>query len=149
MTWLKHLKRYLAERQERNRLLLQLDEAMDEWVRATRDGDIDRRTYGERVSEAKYAMYAVQTQIDHHQTKALLRLAIGYGLPIPSQIPFRGNEDWDLRSGMMILNVDAQMKLRREVALERDIRQKPFLSWAAFAISVVSLCISSLNAIFG
>ena len=103
------------------------------------------------VSEMLAEIDPLQAELDGIETKRRLRRARKWGVPIPDR-PKSGEENdmWKLSAfHEHVLSEQGHLFLRRETALEREIAQKPLISWAALAISVVSLSISALNAIFG
>lgn len=85
---------------------------------------------------------ATISQIETH--RAIIR-AGRWQVPLPSK-PTSTDEDnefwhWDSMHREFYLTDAGIAHLRREVFLERDLRTKPWLSWAAIAISLVSLIV--------
>lgn len=94
--------------------------------------------HNERTEVALY-----YDQIEWIKTKRLVRRAVRYSVPIPPRVE---GEDWEesRQLGHWMLTPVGAAKLRREVAVEVDIRQKPWLNWLAVGISAASLAIAIL-----
>jgi hypothetical protein len=76
------------------------------------------------------------------RTKRLLRTARRLLIPTPDW-PSAGDE-WEQSSVTYapILSPVAEHKLRREIAVERELRQKPWLNWVTLVIALISLVVS-------
>lgn len=75
--------------------------------------------------------------LDILRTKQAIRRAIKYGVPIPK----RNDESdfWNISSMRPDHLTDhGFMHIRREIAIEVDIQQKPWLNWLAVAVSFLS-----------
>ncbi|HEV7344281.1 MAG TPA: hypothetical protein VGN60_01425 [Devosia sp.] len=92
--------------------------------------------YEEHLETALY-----YDEIEWIKTKRLIRTAVRYSVPIPTRAE---GEDWEQSRhlGHWLLTPVGATKLRREVAVEVDIRQKPWLNWLAVAISAASLVVA-------
>ncbi len=80
-------------------------------------------------------------EIDEIITQRLIRKAIKWGIPIPK----REEGDAWLRSsqlGTWSLTDSVSMRLRREIAHEVEISQKPWLNWCALIISLFGLIVA-------
>lgn len=77
------------------------------------------------------------------RTRRLLRAARRLLIPTPPW-PAESSEDWDVSTVTYdpILSAAAAHKLRREIAYERELRQKPWLNWFTLVIALFSLIIS-------
>lgn len=92
-----------------------------------------------------------EQEISKLQTIRLLRRSRRWGVPVPDRPQGTDeNEYWEHchSVGGHALNVNGQKLLRREIAEEYELYSKPILAWAAIAISVISLVLSVLSAIF-
>ncbi len=94
----------------------------------------------------------IQSQIDEIETARIIRRAKAWGVPIPpspkwSEEPVYDDEYWDWSNihGKYYLNAKGKALLRREAYTEMEMFYKPWLTWAALAISVISLVFSMLK----
>ncbi|MFK0273328.1 hypothetical protein ACIQUG_06620 [Ensifer sp. NPDC090286] len=97
------------------------------------------------AEEQEYFEVSIQYDlIDAIRTKQLIREAIRLGVPVPRHS--KESDFWyeSRQLGSKHLTDDGQHFLRREIASEIELRQKPFLTWGAFLISVLGLCISMI-----
>jgi hypothetical protein len=112
---------------------------------------VSRDAFGGAIAEMQFELQIPEYEIDRLETSMRLREARRWGVPLPDR-PNSGDSDdyWDYcySMGDHVLSVKGHKYLRREIANEREIFQKPFLSWAAICISVVSLVVSALNSLF-
>lgn len=100
------------------------------------------RQLGMQHSHERATAAAAISQIE---TRRAIVRAGRWQVPLPSQ-PADVEQDnefwhWSSKHGKFYLTDAGIAHLRREVFLERDLRTKPWLSWAAIAISLVSLIV--------
>jgi len=83
----------------------------------------------------------INDEISNIESTRLAGKARHWGVPVPPQTD---GENWRQSSalGTWSLTEIGAMKLRREIAIEVEISQKPWLNWAALAISLGSLMVS-------
>jgi hypothetical protein len=86
--------------------------------------------------------------IDQLETRQKRRAAWRYGVPIPpTPSAYESDKYWNwcLALGEHHLTTEGHAHLRREIAHERELLYKPWMSWLALGISFVSLAISAAN----
>ncbi|MBA1139374.1 hypothetical protein [Mesorhizobium neociceri] len=91
----------------------------------------------------------VDAEIAEIETAQTLRRAGQWRILTP-QRPYKEDEDndfweWHGVHGRYYLTEEAMRRVRREVYEEREMRMKPWLTWLAVLISVISLAISVLK----
>jgi hypothetical protein len=149
------IKKLLRWRDERNRLshlIFEREDAQVKHEKLTKVAkEVSDEAYQYAMAERNTDLSMLDYQSDRLETKRLERKARELGVPIPTRPNgFDENEHWEMSiAGDHVLSVKGRMLLRREIALERELAQKPVLSWAAVTLSVLSLTISALNGIFG
>lgn len=79
--------------------------------------------------------------IEHHQA---IRRAIRWQVPVPSHKMEGYADEWTWHNAhhQYYLNSAGIARIRRECYLEMEMRFKPWLSWIAVCISVVSLLVA-------
>ncbi|GLK86027.1 hypothetical protein [Ancylobacter defluvii] len=80
------------------------------------------------------------------ETRQRIRTARRWGVPIPPR-PYghEGDHYWERsRYGEWVLTDEGHKHLRRETAVEVETFAKPWLSWIAIIISVVSLVVAAV-----
>lgn len=94
----------------------------------------------------------LQSEIDEIETANSIRRAKAWGVPIPprpiwSEEPVYDDNywDWSRVHGKYYLNAEGKALLRREAYAEMEMFYKPWLTWAALAISIISLVFSILK----
>lgn len=111
---------------------------------------ISREAWAEASAARHHEMMIILGQIEQIETKRRLQSAYAYGVPVPSK-PSMDDEseywDWYSEMGDHYLSVRGHALLRREIAMERDLYYKPWLSWIAIIISVTGLAISAFTAL--
>ncbi|ANM12458.1 MULTISPECIES: hypothetical protein [unclassified Rhizobium] len=127
-----------AENEFRSKVQEQkLGRGTDAWDRAYFDYDTRR--------EFVYA------QIDEIETRNAIERARAWRVPIPqrpiSEEPVYDDQYWSWSNphGRYYLTDEGKLLLRREANIEMEMLFKPWLSWGALAISVISLTISALK----
>lgn len=90
-----------------------------------------------------------ESQRDQLLTMSSVQKAYLWGIPLPAQ-PSRGdysNEHWQWNrvTNRYSLTMAGHRYIRHEVSIERDIKYRPMLSWAAIGISFFSLAVSVLK----
>jgi hypothetical protein len=141
-------------RDERNKLS-QLSFEI-EHIRAQYQGVIadakakSQAAYQSAISEMYSQTQVYEYEFDRITTDKWLRKARERGIPIPDRPKaYEENDYWEWSPFQIhTLTVNGQMFLRREVAHEREIADKPVLMWLAICISFLSLSVSTLSAIF-
>ncbi|WP_159598750.1 hypothetical protein [Starkeya nomas] len=81
------------------------------------------------------------------ETRQRIRTAHRWGVPIPPR-PYGRDRDqyWDRsRYSEWVLTDEGHKHLRRETAVEVELFAKPWLSWIAIAVSVVSLAVAAFT----
>ena len=142
---------WLEEEAELRRLRRDLQFTLDRYAEDRRIAEA-RKADANELAAIEHGEYfegsTISDQIDFIQTKRLTRKAQRYGIPVPR--PIEG-EDWTLshRVGTWSLTEAGTMKLRREIASEVDIRQKPWLNWLSLVVSGVSLVVAVIALFVG
>jgi hypothetical protein len=142
-TW----KRWSKENSELKSLQKGLDTAQefrDLKLAEAKTKSLDEYEMQQIFAEAHSEYYVYSDQIEVIRTKRLVRKAIRYEVPIPGQHKDNDHVYWERASGTGVkyLTVEGSMQVRREIATEIDILQKPWLNWLAIVISVVGLAIA-------
>ncbi len=140
---------------DRRYAIIQLDHEItrlwDEFNRYVKEGDLKDRTEGFEALYSEYRSYVEipEAERDRLQTRASIARARSWGVPLPPTPSdlYMSNEywDWDRVHQARTLSTAGHRYIRHEVALERDIKYRPILSWAAIIISVCSLFFSFLK----
>ena len=91
----------------------------------------------------------IESEIDQIETKNLIARAKSWGVPIPSRPSSESEENiywyWCRVHGHFYLTDEGKALLRREAYAEMEMRFKPWVTWLALSISVVSLAVSLLK----
>lgn len=87
-------------------------------------------------------------EVEAIETLKMLSSGRRWGVPVPRS-PTDDHEDneywaWNSIHGRHYLSQNGRRYIRHAVAEEMDILFRPYLSWAAIAISIVSLIVSAL-----
>ncbi|MER9028192.1 hypothetical protein [Mesorhizobium sp. M0674] len=147
----------LLWRDERNKLAT-LREDLD---RTERSFEVEIRSATEagsseilfEIKDRRYfEMRTFEMLIDQIETRRRLRLARRYGVPVPLRPDVAvDSEYWDWELGLYehTLSTKGHYLLRREIAAERELVFKPWLSWVAIILSFLSLIIAAAKAIVG
>ncbi|MAY61553.1 MAG: hypothetical protein CML29_05020 [Rhizobiales bacterium] len=149
MSLIRNLRRY---RDERHRLI-QLGYEIEQNEREYREKSAGLKRNSEEYQKLLFDLHGerqlIDAQIAQIETEQVIRKANFWRVPIPR---YPSNEDqrdenWDWHSvyGRHFLSVKAVRDIRREVYEEREMWTRPFLSWGAIVISLVSLAIAFLK----
>jgi hypothetical protein len=91
----------------------------------------------------RYSQWIVPSdEADIIRTNRLVRKAQMMGLPIPKRSVDAGLWEQTMHFYKWRLTDAGFTLIRREIALENEIRQKPWLNWMTLAISLFSLAIA-------
>ena len=104
-------------------------------------------SYEGLVSEMFSQLDALLHELKQIETRHRLRVARYWGVPIPPWPDSdKKNQHWE-RSPYRawVLSDEGHKHLRREIAVEVEIFAKPWLSWGAVVISVVSLVVAAFK----
>ncbi|TXH81188.1 MAG: hypothetical protein E6Q77_08645 [Rhizobium sp.] len=148
------LLKWRDDRDRLTKLRFDLEDAHDEFQKEITAAKLK---HGSEEWERAYAGYdfqcdTIRADIDEIETAALIRRAREWGVPIPPR-PFWSEEpvyddeywDWSRIHGKYYLSAKGKALLRREAYAEMEMFYKPWLSWAALLISIVSLMFSVLK----
>jgi hypothetical protein len=149
MGWLKNLKRFRDERHQLIQLRHGIDRAEQsfrEKVEGLKHADEE---YQYHLGEFFHELDMLRAEIGEIETAQMQRSASEWRVPIPAR-PFRKEEatdlwEWHDPHERYYLSENGLSRLRREVYQEWEMWSKPWLSWAAIAISLFSLAISVLK----
>lgn len=146
MEWYSRLKRYRDERHALVQLGHKVDHLRSELGRKTKGIDPRSEDYNGLVSEYFFDLDVLMAEIAHIETVKMIRRAGRWRIPVP-QRPLRDDQEdeyweWHSQLGRYYLSEKGASRLRREVYQESEMFWKPWLSWCAIAISIVSLGIS-------
>jgi|GEM_PF-4716442 len=110
-------------------------------LKEAKDGGTDWQDMASLNHEASWEAGFVYSQIDAIKTARQLRRATRYSVPVP---PRSEGDDWswDTTLGKWLLTDVGAQKLRREIAIEVENRQKPWLNWMSLVISGISLAVA-------
>lgn len=105
--------------------------------------------YGSRYAELAVQLDVIDWEIDRIETRRAVARAIYWQVPLPPRPFKRSDEDefWLSSSidGKHYLTEHGKAHLRREIHREWEMWSKPWLSWGAVAISIVSLAVAALK----
>ena len=145
MGWLWHLKRNSDDRQK----LVQLQGELDDISKQFRTDTDHLKTNSDEYRAALGAygndLGLVIAQIRAIETEQMLRKTTRWRVPVPMR-PYNMEEteywEWHQLHGRYYLTDIGLSRLQREVYHEWEMWSKPWLSWTAIAISVVSLIVA-------
>lgn len=143
MGWLKQRLRLSSlVRQERN-LYAKGQREIDAAIKRGIKGDDLRGVEYFALHDAE----EINDEISHLESMRLVKKARSWGVPVPAQID---GDDWRQSStlGTWSLTEACSMKLRREIAIEVEIAQKPWLNWSALVVSLISLAVAIVALVF-
>lgn len=100
-------------------------------------------------SQFENELSLIRANIGEIETRKTLRMAGKWDVPVPPP-PYYSSDghpywSWHGVHARYYINEDGKAFVRREVYAERDMRSRPYLAWAAIAISVVSLAVAALK----
>lgn len=148
------IRQILARRDRRHEIIQLNHEITSLWDEFEQHVAKDSLKGGSDAYESLYSEYRSYVEIpvskrDQLTTQASVERAHFWGVPLPPQPDHRqfDNEYWTYDRVLQRLNLTnvGHRYVRHEVALEREIKYRPVLSWAAIVISVGSLFISLLK----
>lgn len=145
------MRRWIQESFELARLAREAkrtDEAYAEIIRKAKAEGKDWQDMAALNWEAGHEAGLVYAQIDLIKTRRQIRHAIRYSVPLA---PRSEGEDWTWNTnlGQWLLTDQGAMKLRREIAIEVENRQKPWLNWISLFISGISLAVAVIALVSG
>jgi hypothetical protein len=95
-----------------------------------------------QLDHEHYAFWVVPSdKVDVIRSNRLVQKARNLGLPVPRH----DNEEFWEKSTFFyeyMLTAQGSTHLRREIALEKEIRQKPWLNWISLFISGISFAVA-------
>lgn len=149
MGWLGDLKRFRDDRDKLIQLRHQRERHLERLNETTAGLKRNSNDYQIAVSDYFNTVDLVDAEIAKIETAQTLRRAEQWRIPIP-QRPYKRDEDtdfweWHAVHGRYYLTEEAMRRVRRDVYEEREMWLKPWLSWLAVLISVVSLAVSVLK----
>ncbi|MFI0843522.1 hypothetical protein [Mesorhizobium sp. IMUNJ 23232] len=148
MGWLESLLRYRNERDELIRLRHGLEYNNATFKEKTADLSKRSQEYRDAVNEGANEHYLMSAEIAEIETAQMLRKAARWRIHVPLRPT---NEDdtemweWNVIHGRHYLSEKAMMQIRRDAYQEFEMRSKPWLSWMAILISIISLVVSVLR----
>jgi seryl-tRNA synthetase len=107
-------------------------------------GKPNTREYSIAYNDLIVDLSELEDELETIQTRRRVWLAAKYGVPVPDR-PYGDHESdyWERsRLGSLILSEKGHLLLRREIAIEREIAWKPWLSGVALGVSLLSLLVS-------
>lgn len=139
----------LKRREEYNRVVqlrYELRDLYNEFRNATEGLSPGAEDYREKQSAYDNERDLAGAEIDQIQTKHAFQRALYWGIPIP-QLPKEHkleNDFWEWNQvhGRFYLTTGAKASIRRQAYQEMEMMMKPWISWGAIAISVVSLIVA-------
>jgi hypothetical protein len=145
--------RWRDDRHQLSQLRLDLEDAENEYRNKVQEQKLRRGTDAWDRAYFDYDTHTefVYAQIDEIETRNAIRRAKAWRVPIPqrpiSEEPVYDDQYWSWSNphGRYYLTDKGKLLLRREANIEMEMFFKPWLSWAAVAISVISLTISVLK----
>lgn len=144
----KRLIRWWNERQTLARLTREAQEASARLGKAHEEAkgmDWEQSQYHTIEAWDEYSF--ISDQLEDALHARLVVRAYKYRVPIPQRT--KDSADWEhSKTGKWRLTDEASHKLRRAVADEIELRQRPWLSWGPFVISGLGLVVAIL-ALFG
>lgn len=149
MSWIKEL---LRDRDERHQLI-QLGHEIEKNAQDFRESSAglkrNSNEYHELISELDNERRLLDAEIAEIETERMLRKAHFWRVPVP-RYPMDDSEQddnwrWHSVYGRYFLSVKALRDLRREIYQEREMWTRPYLSWTALVISVISLLTAFLT----
>lgn len=152
MKWWQRICQWRDERYELIQLrheMERIDRDAEPIIKAARSASKEawERAWQERYEDMRFCFL----RIDKIETNRRLRAAHRYGVPVPEKPPmYEENEywEWDLGFGDHFLTIKGHAHLRREIACEKEISWRPWLSWGGFLMGLAGLIIAALVALF-
>ncbi|MGB3338285.1 MAG: hypothetical protein WBA73_14015 [Devosia sp.] len=101
----------------------------------------------EETAEEDFEHGLASAAIDLQLNKMLVSKARRLRIPVPDR---KSTDDWEeIMTGGKVLTQTAALRLRREIALELETQQKPYLNWGALVLSLFSLGVSIIAILGG
>lgn len=147
MGWLKDVFLWNNERYR----LIQLSHEIDRiWQRYENSMKQAHRSSASRedIAQVQFEIETETRVLSDEQDKILtgrmLRSATRYGVPITPASDNSTHWQWSNFESRFLLTTEGLAHLRREIALERDIRHRPWVNWIGVGISVLSLLVATV-----
>ncbi|WP_421360272.1 hypothetical protein [Agrobacterium rosae] len=150
MGWIAEVRRYGEERQN----LIQLRHSLDDLGRRMSDETAGLKTksdaFQKAISTYGHEADLILSEIAEMETRQAIIRAQRWRVPIP-QRPYgnRGQDtdfwEWSVAHGLYYLTDHGLREVRKMVHDEREMLSRPIITWAALAISVISLIVSALK----
>jgi hypothetical protein len=153
MAWIAEIIRWRDDRHRLAKLRFDLEDVEAAFKKKVEAGKLRRGAEGwdEVYGDFDANSESIHADIDEIETRNHIRRAKAWAVPIPhrpiSQEPVYGDKYWVWCRvhGRYYLNDEGKALLRREANVEMEMFYKPWLSWAALGMSVISLTISVLK----
>ena len=103
------------------------------------------------ASDNAHDVFLYSDLMNRLETNRRVRSAWRFGVPLPKKPKkYEGSFEWDWCPSLNEhqLTQEGHKLLRREIAIERELRHKPWLSWGAILIAGLSLLVSLAVAIW-
>ncbi|TGQ12132.1 MULTISPECIES: hypothetical protein [unclassified Mesorhizobium] len=149
MNWFGDLRQCCVDRKMLTELRLERDRHL-QTLHETIDG-LKQNSDEYRIAVADYfaSVDVVEARMAEIETAQTLRRAEKWRIPTP-QRPYKEDEhtdfwQWHAVHGRYYVTDEAMRRVRREVYEEREMFLKPWLTWFAVLISVISLAVSALK----
>lgn len=147
MGWLKDVCRW---NEERYRLVQIGHEISDIWqdyadsMKQAHKPGVSRDVILQLEAEIDSETRGLSDEYDRILTVRMLRYATRYGVPIMPASDNSPHWEWSDYEGRFLLTTEGLAHFRREIAFERDLRQRPWVNWLGVAISVLSLLVATV-----
>ncbi len=145
MGWIADLMRYRDDRHELGQLWHQIDRLGEEFDRRTEGLCKQSEDYRQQIEVYYYELDTLLAGIAQLETRRMIHRAGRWRVPIPQKPRKKEQNDdfweWHRLHGQYYLSEDGASKLRKEIFQESEMFWKPWLSWGAIAISIVSLAV--------
>ncbi|PVB60801.1 hypothetical protein [Labrenzia sp. 011] len=147
------IKNLLRYREERHQIISaqheteRLEDLYRPKIEAAKEKGSPWDDYRSILSEYHHEVGLPRQLIDEIETRQRVRSAQKYQIPIPKK-PEVGEDSEYWESSMFgdhVLTLEGHRKLRHDIAAERELVQKPVLSWIAVSVSLFSLLLSFLS----
>lgn len=149
MGWLRDIFKYRDERHELIQRRLDRDEIERHYTEAiagTNPRDDEHHTL---VAEFFHEMDTINAAIAELETAQIKRRAAKWRIPIPKR-PYKDDDaddfwEWHYVHGVAYISLKGMSQLRKEIYQEWEMWWKPWLTWVALGLSILSLVFAALK----